>query len=64
METRNSGNITATPTRKDNNTSGRLSDQKKGKGKKLKTNTNYYMVFGRMADMTGETQDAVDKTKI
>ena len=63
METRKSNNIMATPTRKDNNTSGWLSKQKKGKGKKSKPNKNYYAVFGRMADMTGKAQDAVDKTK-
>jgi hypothetical protein len=56
METRKSDNITATPTRKDNNTSDRPSDRKQGKGKKSKINKNYYAVFGRMA-RTGEEQD-------
>jgi len=63
METRKSNNITATPTRKDNSTSNRPSNRKQGKGKKSKTNENYYAVFGRMADRTGEAQDTVDKTK-
>jgi hypothetical protein len=63
METRKSDDITAMPTRKDTNTSDRPSDQKQGRGKKSKINENYYAVFGRMADRTGEAQDTVDKTK-
>jgi len=62
METRKSDNITATPRRKDNNTSDRPSDRKQGKGKKSKINKNYYAVFGRMA-RTGEEQDMAEKTK-
>ena len=40
METSKSNNITATPTRKNNNKFGWLSNQKQGKGKKSKTNKN------------------------
>ena len=62
MESRKSDDITATPPRKDNNTSGWLCNRKQGKGKKSKTNENYYVVFRRMT-RTGEEQDVAEKTK-
>ena len=62
METRKSNDITATLSRKDNTTPDRPNERTQGKGKKSKSNENFYMIFGKMV-RTGEEQDMAEKIK-